>query len=211
MWMVVARQIRYFVARAHPPAIRLRMACGDPRGARGTAGEGLGGSRGSAVHPVLLDSTVMGEALHRPAVRIICLDETERVLLMSWRDPFDGSIVWEPPGGGIEDGETPLATARRELVEETGLDPSPIGIDFVDVHRDTTWKGQRWVGAEQFFLARFAGNRPLLRLDGQMAYEQDEFQTYAWVAPDGLGDLDGRLEPPHLATVIAGLVPGGHW
>ena len=70
------------------------------------------------------------ESLHRPAVRVICLDADGRVLLMHWRDPHDGSRLWEPPGGGIDPGETPLQAARRELAEETGLDAE---LRFVDL------------------------------------------------------------------------------
>ena len=32
---------------------------------------------------------------------------------------------WEVPGGKVEPGEDPLAAARRELSEETGIDPPP--------------------------------------------------------------------------------------
>jgi 8-oxo-dGTP pyrophosphatase MutT (NUDIX family) len=57
----------------------------------------------------------------RPAVRVVCLDQRQRLLLLRWRDPADGSYVWEPPGGGVEPGEQPIDAARRELQEETGL------------------------------------------------------------------------------------------
>ncbi|WP_435612247.1 NUDIX domain-containing protein [Streptomyces sp. bgisy159] len=66
------------------------------------------------------------ETTHRPAARVICLDAANRLLLLHWRDPFDGTWLWEPPGGGIESGETPLVTARRERAEETGLDPAAV-------------------------------------------------------------------------------------
>lgn len=54
----------------------------------------------------------------RPAARVVCLDRDGRVLLMHWYDPISGTDVWEPPGGGLDPGETPLEAARRELAEE---------------------------------------------------------------------------------------------
>lgn len=38
---------------------------------------------------------------------------------------------WMPPGGRIEAGEDPLAAARRELQEETGLTADPYAADPV--------------------------------------------------------------------------------
>jgi 8-oxo-dGTP pyrophosphatase MutT (NUDIX family) len=145
------------------------------------------------------------ETVHRPAVRIICLDAAGRVLLLRWRDPGDGAIIWEPPGGGIEPGESTVDTARRELVEETGLDPDAIGAAAVTVERDTTWKGRRFVGPETFFLARYAGDRPAVSRTGLLADEHDTLTGHDWVAGAELSQVDGRLEPPTLAAAIAEL------
>lgn len=143
----------------------------------------------------------------RPAARVVCLDAGNRVLLLRWRDPDDGSLLWEPPGGGIEPGETPLEAARRELREETGLDPGAVLPRGVTVPRDVRWNGVRYVGSEQFYLARFDGHRPEPHGGGLLADERQYLQAYAWIRVDELGDID-RLEPPALAAVIEALVPG---
>jgi 8-oxo-dGTP pyrophosphatase MutT (NUDIX family) len=145
------------------------------------------------------------ETVHRPAVRIICLDGAGSVLLLHWRDPGDGALLWEPPGGGIEPGETPFEAARRELVEETGLDPDAIGERWVPVERDMRWNGRRFVGAESFFLARFAEVAPPLGRDGLLPDEQENLQGYGWVPPGEVESLPDRLEPPALVDVIAAL------
>ncbi|MEV6932253.1 NUDIX domain-containing protein [Dactylosporangium sp. NPDC051485] len=148
----------------------------------------------------------------RPAARVVCLDAAQRVLLLHWRDPADGSWLWEPPGGGIDPGETPLDAARRELVEETGLDPAAVRAGAVDVARDQRWNGARYVGVEQFFLARFAEDRPVLVRTGLLPDEQENLHDHAWVGPDDLPALPDRLEPPELAKVIAALAgPASAW
>jgi len=145
------------------------------------------------------------EVFYRPAVRIVCLDASDRVLLLHWEDPFDGSLLWEPPGGGIEPGESAHEAARRELVEETGLDPSAIVDNPIVVERDTVWNGRRFVGPEPFFLARYAGDKPALSSDGLLEDEQNNLRGHAWIPRAELSGLPDRLEPQSLADVIAAL------
>jgi 8-oxo-dGTP pyrophosphatase MutT (NUDIX family) len=47
-------------------------------------------------------------------------DNGDTMLVRQWRHAWDQSS-WEVPAGTLEDREEPLAGARRELAEETGL------------------------------------------------------------------------------------------
>ena len=54
------------------------------------------------------------------AVVILPRDGDEYLLIRQWRSAID-AYIYEAPAGTMEDGEEPLQTARRELIEETGM------------------------------------------------------------------------------------------
>jgi ADP-ribose pyrophosphatase len=58
---------------------------------------------------------------HRGSAVMMPVDAHSRVLLVrQYRLPA-GQYLWELPAGKVDEGETVLRTARRELIEETGL------------------------------------------------------------------------------------------
>ena len=70
----------------------------------------------------LPDGSVHGREwiVHPGAAAMLAIGDDERVLVVrQWRYAMRGAYV-EIPAGKIDAGETPLQTAQRELLEETG-------------------------------------------------------------------------------------------
>ena len=56
----------------------------------------------------------------RQAAGVVAVDDAGRLLMVQqWRHPV-GKLLWSLPAGGMDEGETAEAAARRELREETG-------------------------------------------------------------------------------------------
>ena len=71
--------------------------------------------------------------VHGPAVAIVAIDAADRIVLVRQDRAGAGRPLLELPAGGVEEGEDLLATAQRELREETGLhggDWRPLGAFF---------------------------------------------------------------------------------
>lgn len=134
------------------------------------------------------------EHVNRVAARVICRDADDRILLMHWRDPTDGHQVWEPPGGGIEADEDPLAAIRREWFEETGLPDLRIVGEPTQVSRDTFWDGRRLVADEWFFAGRVDGT-PQVAPAEFTAGEVEQSLGWGWFTLDEIARLEDEVVP----------------
>jgi len=63
---------------------------------------------------------------HRDCVAIVAIDANDNVLLVNqFRKPVERELL-EIPAGGIDPGEDPVTTVRREMQEETGYLPRKV-------------------------------------------------------------------------------------
>ena len=65
---------------------------------------------------------------------VVCVVCYENKVLLVKRKSSGEKLTWVFPGGGVEDGETPMDTAVRELKEETNVDSEPITLIGDRIH-----------------------------------------------------------------------------
>lgn len=107
---------------------------------------------------------------HPGGAAVVALDAAGRVCLLRQYRHAAGGWLWELPAGKLDPGESPRATAARELIEEAGMAAAQ-WVALGCLH------GSPGVLAEviHLFLARDLSARPL-------AHEQGELIEVHWVA-----------------------------
>jgi len=137
---------------------------------------------------------------HPGAVAVLALDDAQRVLMIrQYRHPV-GRLLWEIPAGLRDaDGESPLRTAQRELLEETGYRAR-------DWHTLVDYFTSPGISSERIriFLAR--GIQPA----GEVAYErenEEKFIVADWVPLDEAVHLAlaGKF---HSGPAVTGVLAG---
>lgn len=66
-----------------------------------------------------------------------------RTYYLQQEDYKEEGLIWNFPGGLVEQGETPLEALKRELSEETGIilhDARLLG-EYTGIYKDELWKG----------------------------------------------------------------------
>jgi len=150
------------------------------------------------------------DPLVRPTSRVIVIDAQDRVLLFRAEGEFDDgeTVMWFPPGGGLEAGETYEEAALRELAEEIGLIDAPLG--------PCIWT-RSWIGAfpsgvvearERYYLCRVDTHE--IPLDHVNPDETERLATagFRWFTADEIAVTPGLFVPRRLEMLLLPILRG---
>jgi 8-oxo-dGTP pyrophosphatase MutT (NUDIX family) len=138
------------------------------------------------------------------AVKLLLLDDDDRLLLIHAKDSRTQAESWYPVGGGVEPGETLQAAAAREAYEETGLVDLPPGRP-----RDHTYQYDgRVIEVHENWLLH-----SIERFDPAptqlSAYEARSILGFRWWSAHELTEATETIFPPRLGLLLKDLLTDG--
>jgi 8-oxo-dGTP pyrophosphatase MutT (NUDIX family) len=144
---------------------------------------------------------------HRLTSRVILLDRESRVLLFLTVAPDSSGVArWITPGGGVDDGESHLEAALRELDEETGLTDvvldGPVWSHSFEVQWDSA---DHDTGYAEFFTATVDTFEPSSA--GWTDDEKVDVLAHRWWSVSELLSTTERYEPAELVDLVRRQLP----
>jgi 8-oxo-dGTP pyrophosphatase MutT (NUDIX family) len=144
--------------------------------------------------------------IDRLAARVFLVDREGSVLLLRGRDPNrpEAGWWWLTPGGGIDDGETAEAAARREVREETGLVIDDVGEVVFRRAVRFDFEGLRYHQREQFFCVRC--DRFVIDRSEWTDVERRSMAEHRWWTYAELAATDETVYPEQVAEILRELL-----
>jgi len=120
---------------------------------------------------------------YRPCVGIMLINADRQIFTA---ERIDTPGAWQMPQGGIDEGESPLEAAQRELEEETSIPPHGVTLlkqsknwltyDLPEHLVGTVWRGRYRGQKQQWFLMQLDINAEAIDLKT----EHQEFSHWKW-------------------------------
>jgi ADP-ribose pyrophosphatase YjhB (NUDIX family) len=149
----------------------------------------------------------MTEPILRPAARVVVLDPDGAILLQRFTE--GEKSWWVCPGGGLDEGEDVRAGAKREVLEELGLDDVELGPEVWRRRHVFPWRDQVLDQRERFFLmhvhARFEP-RPHI---GDESLWAEGIREQRWWTIEEIEESSLEFAPRRLAELLRTLRADG--
>jgi 8-oxo-dGTP pyrophosphatase MutT (NUDIX family) len=143
----------------------------------------------------------------RLTARLLPVSPDGAVLLLQDQDPArPGILRWGSIGGAVDDGESLVDAALRELREETGLVVGPEALT-APVHRSTyefSWDGRSFVADSTFFATVMARDVEV-SFGGLEPAEVGNVVAAGWWTPEAL-EADGTAVAQDLPDIMRAAV-----
>lgn len=148
-----------------------------------------------------------GPNLYRRNVGLMLIAPDRRIFVGRRAQKPNGQLdAWQMPQGGVDDDETPVEAACRELWEEVGTTKALLLresarwliYDVPETLRPVHWKG-RWHGqAQRWFALAFTGTDSDIDIEAH----DKEFDAWQWMTAGEMLDLIVPFKRPTYAAVV---------
>jgi 8-oxo-dGTP pyrophosphatase MutT (NUDIX family) len=155
----------------------------------------------------------VSEPIRRTTARVLPVNLEGEVLLLQDQDPaVPGVLRWGSIGGAVDEDESLVDAALRELREETGIEVEPTELTepFLQSSYDFSWAGMSYRSDSTFFGL-------LLDRDVPISFEHLEEAEIGnvlaarWCFPDDLASEGGAVSedmPPIMRSAVRAVLGG---
>ena len=140
----------------------------------------------------------------RPTVRLVLLSPADRLLLLNFDDGLYSG--WCTVGGGVDEGESLIAAARRELLEETGHTEAEFGPVVWRRWHDMLVEGEPRRLVESYFIVRVRHED--LSDHGWTELERRTVRSMRWWSIEEIAASQEAIYPGRLAALLRPLLAG---